>query len=407
MNSSAKKVNLINSFDYESLDEEQRFIIQQRTGEIRDRLRRSAQDIWEIGQKLADVRSRLRHGQFDVWLKAEFGWSRRTAYNFISVYETFAERANLSQVDIATSALYLLAAPSTSQKVRDEFLQKAKVGQTVTHKELRKTIQQEKSQSPDIVEESELPPVSLEPEIVRILSSSNTQPKQLERESLQHEDSHSSARTAKTVLPWEPPQSTASTSSSQFIIEITPAASAVVPSLSTQPKLERQSLQRVEPPQSPASTTSRPHQSMIEVTPTASAVSSLKIAEIQPGWYLLDKQHLLFYGDTASDQFTQKITYASLAIAITNDDWDHDWLIERAKRIIIFPESDLNLRNIGQLVDMFSSPRETVVFPWLPNAELLIVAHQLQRKIYAGDSNQERCYRAITQLGLPVERLNS
>jgi len=37
---------------------------------------------------------------FETWLKAEFGWSRRTAYNFINVYETFAERANLAQIDI-------------------------------------------------------------------------------------------------------------------------------------------------------------------------------------------------------------------------------------------------------------------------------------------------------------------
>ncbi|MFN6571994.1 DUF3102 domain-containing protein [Dendronalium sp. ChiSLP03b] len=67
----------VTGFDYEILDDKQRIVIQQRTGEIKERLRRSAQDIWEIGQKLADVRSRLKHGQFETWLKAEFGWSRR------------------------------------------------------------------------------------------------------------------------------------------------------------------------------------------------------------------------------------------------------------------------------------------------------------------------------------------
>ncbi|GAB1538917.1 hypothetical protein NUACC21_15820 [Scytonema sp. NUACC21] len=44
-------------------------------------------------------------------LKAEFGWSRRTACNFINVYEAFGECANLAQVDIATTALYLLFVP--------------------------------------------------------------------------------------------------------------------------------------------------------------------------------------------------------------------------------------------------------------------------------------------------------
>jgi len=90
------------------------------------------------------VRSRLKHGQFETWLKAEFGWSRRTA-NFINVYETFAERANLAQIDI-NICLYLLAAPSTPQNVRNEFMQRAK-GETVTHKSLRRVIEEEKLQS--------------------------------------------------------------------------------------------------------------------------------------------------------------------------------------------------------------------------------------------------------------------
>jgi hypothetical protein len=96
-----KQSQVVTGFDYEILDSEQRIVVQQRTGEIKERLRRSAQDIWEIGQKLAQVRSWLKHGQFETWLKAEFGWSRRTAYNFINVYEALAEPANLAQIDIA------------------------------------------------------------------------------------------------------------------------------------------------------------------------------------------------------------------------------------------------------------------------------------------------------------------
>ncbi|WP_238845887.1 DUF3102 domain-containing protein [Nostoc edaphicum] len=113
------KDTIITRFDYELLTPEQRTLVEQCTTEIREQLRQTAQDIWEIGQRLAEVRSKLKHGQFDTWLKAEFGWSRRTAYNFINVYETFDNRANLAQIDIATSALYLLAAPSTPQKLRD------------------------------------------------------------------------------------------------------------------------------------------------------------------------------------------------------------------------------------------------------------------------------------------------
>lgn len=134
-------------FDYEILTAEQRKLVRQRTGEIRERLQRSAQDIWEIGQRLADVRDKIKYGQFESWLKAEFGWSRRTAYNFIKVYETFGERANLAQVNVAASALYLLAAESTPKEVKEEYLLKAKKGEKITHKELRSQIQQTKQKS--------------------------------------------------------------------------------------------------------------------------------------------------------------------------------------------------------------------------------------------------------------------
>lgn len=148
-------------FDYEALTLEQRNLIMQRTGEIQERLQRSAQDIWEIGQRLADVRDELKHGQFEAWLKAEFNWSRRTAYNFINVYETFGERANLAQLDIASSALYLLAAPSTPQNLREEYLLKAKEGEKITHKELSSDIKQKKQKSnPPEVKQNDSTPVT-------------------------------------------------------------------------------------------------------------------------------------------------------------------------------------------------------------------------------------------------------
>ncbi|MEM7712855.1 MAG: DUF3102 domain-containing protein [Cyanobacteria bacterium P01_A01_bin.68] len=170
-------------FDYEALTPEQRSIIVQRTGEIQERLQRSAQDIWEIGQRLADVREQLKHGQFDAWLKVEFGWSRRTAYNFMNVYETFGERANLAQIDIATSALYLLAAPSTPQDLREEYLLKAYDGEKITHKELRSDIKQNKQKStpPEVKQENdtpvaktELPTANSIPEILKLIPSTPT-----------------------------------------------------------------------------------------------------------------------------------------------------------------------------------------------------------------------------------------
>lgn len=329
MDSSEKRLKLVMSFNYDSLDSEQRIVVQQRTGEIKERLRRSAQDIWEIGQKLADVRSRLKHGQFDVWLKAEFGWSRRTAYNFINVFEAFGERANLAQISIATSALYLLAAPSTPQEMREEVLQRAKEGEAITHKELRQVLKEEKSPSPATVEKLEPPkPFAPKPEIITIVPKAVVEAKQ----------------------------------------------SVVAGSTST-----------------------------LSLTAATVATSS----EIGSGWYLLEKQHLLFCGDTASPQFVERTPVAALAIAITSDDWDHDWLVERAKTVIIFPESDLKEQMLEQLIGMFSTPGEAVIFPWLPNPGMIAIAHKLERHICAGDPDSQRCSQAIAHSRLSVDRVTA
>lgn len=131
-------------FDYQILSEKNRSLVQQRTRELKERLQRTAQDIWEIGKKLVEVRAELKgHGYFDAWLRAEFGWSRRTAYNFIYVYEAFPY-AKFAQIIIEPSALYRLASPSTPDAIRDKFIQQANAGSKVTHKEVLKAVTEEK-----------------------------------------------------------------------------------------------------------------------------------------------------------------------------------------------------------------------------------------------------------------------
>jgi hypothetical protein len=132
------------NFDYAALDCETQILIQQRTSEIKERLRNVTQAIWEIGQKLVDVRNCLNYGQFNSWLKTEFQWSRSTAYNYINVFETFGSCSNFGQLDIAASALYLLAAPSTPEEARKEALESARIGETVTYLKAKAIIRQYK-----------------------------------------------------------------------------------------------------------------------------------------------------------------------------------------------------------------------------------------------------------------------
>ncbi len=329
-------------FDYQVLPAASRSIVEQRTGEIRERLQRSAQDIWEIGQRLADVRAALKHGQFDIWLKAEFGWSRRTAYNFINVYETFQERANLAQIDIATSALYLLAAPSTSAELREQSLQEAKSGRKVTYKELRDKIGQQRSNQSDVEEVEE---AVRRPEIVTLIPQGS-----------------STAQLATGLGRIDGAMSGTIDVAADPVADSAPSRSARLP-------------------------------------------APLQPAPLQPGWYLLDRQHLVFYGDTASPDFYDLIPEAAFALAATAEDWDHDWLVLAAKTVTILPETSLKPGMVEQLIMLFSQPQDTVVFPWLPEPELIAVAHRLGRKVVAGDMSPDRCQQAIQATGLRAVRL--
>ena len=324
----AQRVNQVNHFDYKILPPEKRILVQKYTGEIKERLRRTAQDVWEVGKKLVEVRSQLQYGQLDSWLSAEFGWSRRTAYNFINVYESFREGANFAQLDIATSALYKLAAPSTPESVRQQFLDKAQQGQKITHKDISQALRQTKSST-----------------------------------------------VAEKAQPSSPP--------SQTILQVIPKAQTGLEALDvleTTPISQRQ------------------NSSKQVMSPTQIDIKS-------NCWYLFDRINVLFCGDTASTQFCDRLPHATLALAITSNDWDHDWLIEKASNLVVLQESFLQTGLIEQTISLYSTEGDTIILPWLPDEELLAIAHRLKRRIVAGDSNPERCQQALSRVGLAVEPL--
>ena len=328
MKNRGKDAQILNNFDYNSLESKQRSIIELRTEEIKERLKRSAQDIWEIGQKIFEVRSQLGYGSFDSWLKAEFGWSRRTAYNFIKVYEAFPERATVAQVSIAASALYQLSSPSTPKKIRDELIERAKQGEKITRQDIRSALESKK------------------------LSSS---------------DSNS------ILIP-----SPAHNSKQDIVSVIRKPTSTIKPSL------------QLEPIQ---------NQEIIENLPLESKVKS-------KGWYSLGHKHFLFYGDTASEQFYKVIPQVSLTIAITANDWDHDWLIDRSDNLVVLKEPFLSQESISTFISLLSQPEDIVLFPWLPDRHIIELSHKLERIVIAGDSNLDNCQKAIAQAQLTVEAVS-
>ena len=323
-----QKLPSVSKFDYAALDSQRRNDIEQATEAIRERLRRAAKNIWEIGKMLCEVQSKLERGQFDEWIKSEFDWSRRTAYKFISVYKRFDQRINLEQINIATSALYLLAAESTPEEIRAEFIQKAQQGEKITHQQVKKVVNEAK----------------------------NLAKNQLSSSSSQVSPENSQTSDSETLKPKQ-----------QLITVIPP----------------REIEQLIDSP-------------IVVPHPQHSQI------EIKPGWYQVDQQHYLFCGDTALPEFFNRVPYSTLAIAITEEDWAHDWLIEKAKTVVVFPESEFDRQKLTGLLVMFSAAEDSVIFPWLPNDELIVITHQLDRKVYAGDIDPQKCQAAAAKTGLSL-----
>ena len=87
-------------------------------------------DVIEIGHRLGLRKNHLRHGLWAKWLEREFGWSHRTADNFINISK-LAKYEKISNLNVPLSGLYLLARPSVSEGVRAEIIQRAKGGEKV------------------------------------------------------------------------------------------------------------------------------------------------------------------------------------------------------------------------------------------------------------------------------------
>lgn len=119
------------SFNYGSLDTDTAQFLQRQTSEIKELFRHSIENILRIGHSLIQVKERLPHGQWLDWLAIEFQWTERTARNYMQTAEEF-KWEKISDLDIAASALYLLASPSTPDEAREEALARAQSGERIT-----------------------------------------------------------------------------------------------------------------------------------------------------------------------------------------------------------------------------------------------------------------------------------
>jgi hypothetical protein len=179
-------------FDYEALDTETRRFVLERTERIHNLARMTATGIVQIGQYLSEVKARLGHGKFLDWIKKEFGWAERSARRFMEVHEAF-KSANLADMQIDVSALYLIAAPKTPEPVRTEVIRRAENGEPATHAGTRALVER-------FAETGELPEVTISlPQLIAgrravLFPEPKAQPPSLEDQQKRFEEAELRAR---------------------------------------------------------------------------------------------------------------------------------------------------------------------------------------------------------------------
>ncbi|RWH32222.1 DUF3102 domain-containing protein [Mesorhizobium sp.] len=128
----------IQSFDYSVLDSDVADLAQKSAIWIKGQHRRMVEGVISIGDHLIIVKEQIGHGQFGRWLEAEFGWTARTAQNYMSAAEAFSGKAKCVS-DLPVATVYKLAAPSTPTEVRQRIVADLEAGK-IDHKQVENEI---------------------------------------------------------------------------------------------------------------------------------------------------------------------------------------------------------------------------------------------------------------------------
>jgi Protein of unknown function (DUF3102) len=102
--------------------------------------KRVVSDLIEIGRRLTEVKQIVGHGNWLPWLDREFGWKESTALRYMRLHELASKSANLTDLDVPISGLYLLAAPSTPEPARTEIIARAEAGEKLPVAEVKRAI---------------------------------------------------------------------------------------------------------------------------------------------------------------------------------------------------------------------------------------------------------------------------
>jgi hypothetical protein len=352
------------TFDYASLDAATSAFIQEQTGEIRALMKRTSQDIIDLGQRLILVKEKLAYGQFGMWLAAEFDWTSRTAIRFMNVAEKFSFD-NLSKLNFDPSALYELAAPSTPETARLEAIARAEAGEPITYS-TAKAIRQK--HTPNRAKRKRSVKQNLE-----IANSAPIQPV-------------SQPETITQPLPQN--EALVNPLPKREILAILPkrAASEIV---APQPEV---------------------------VLPKAPLAKSNSIAT--GSWWQIAERHLLYCGSPNSGRFLERLpnqVSLQLAFPLERNNWLESVDLKIQSALCLWSshkdeDQKLLLELVERALLLYTEGSDTIVFLFLPDPQLLMLAHGLECKCLIAEPDLQRCQKVIAAAqmkGMKPQRLKS
>jgi hypothetical protein len=111
---------------------------------VRKRLKNMSTEIIEIGRELREVKQRLEHGGFLKWVDKACQLSPRTAQLMMNAAEWVEGRHEIV-THLEPTAIYLLAAPSTPETVRNAVLSQIEQGQKLPSSAVKEMIRAAKA----------------------------------------------------------------------------------------------------------------------------------------------------------------------------------------------------------------------------------------------------------------------
>lgn len=354
-------------FDYDRLDVADAVFIRHQTNQIRTLRQRAAQDMLQIGEILIQSKARLRHGQFGTWLEAEVNMSQDTAERLMNVRRFCEENPQFAEFadQFAKAAFYVITAPSTSKAAREEALALAKAGKFISPKIARDT---------------------------------------------KHKYSRTPKQEANTTT--QPPQPTpASTVTSEPLSISQPVAVPPTPA-PAQSRRRAIELSQSKPEimaVRPQRWATSPFEEGEELEPAGVPAEKPLARFVQPGtWWQLEEKHLLYCGEPTSQRFRERLlekVALSLAFPPSREEWPQAPSDTVASAMVLFTryEQDQDLELFRQMIKslvhasllLYTGDRDAIVFSFLPDPGLVVLAHELGCRCFCAEPDLVRCEVAI------------